>query len=111
MKPTLIETVTIVSRLEGPDGFDFGHMLRNVEVRVGTQTLDKNFKGKIEENELCGEFKGPGESARIYTIRCTEAIWSDYITVQLISTTPTVLYFVEIFVNEFTSAGKYYNSV
>jgi hypothetical protein len=103
----LVETITIVNRIAGPDSLDYGNFLRNVEVRAGSQSLSSNFKGEpITINTVCGQFHGPGESGGIYTIKCKNKIVSNYITVQLMSAEPTTLHITEILINEFKSVGK-----
>ena len=103
----LVETVTIVNRIAGPDGFDRGNLLKNAEVRSGTQSLERDFKGPISINVLCGNFQGPGESGGIYTIKCEKKIPSKHITIQLMSIEKTTLHITEILINELKSVCKY----
>ena len=104
---TVVETITIVNRIAGPDSFDYGNFFRNAEVRAGSESLASSFKGEpIAINNVCGQFYGPGESGGIYTIKCKKKIISNYITVQLKSAEPTTLHITEILINEFKSVGK-----
>ena len=57
--------------------------MKNIEVRVGGLFIDENFSGIISKNDVCGTFKGPGESGGVYTVNCKETILSEVITVQL----------------------------
>ena len=57
-------------------------MLKNVEIRAGNSSLDRNFKGKITINKHCGIFAGPGNFSQTYTVNCTKAIMARYITLQ-----------------------------
>ena len=106
-KTMLVETITIVNRIAGPDSFDYGNLLQNVEVRAGPQSLGGDFKGPIIINIWCGQLLGPGEAGRIYTIKCKKKIVSKYITVQLMTSEQTTLHISEILVNEFKSVGRY----
>ena len=62
-----------------------GDLLRNVEVRVGNTKVDSEFRGRISVNKLCGEFLGPGNNRRAYTIVCGSYIQADFITVQILN--------------------------
>ena len=103
----LVETVTIVNRIAGPDGYDRGNLFKAAEVRSGTQSLESDFKGPISINVLCGNFQGPGESGGIYTIKCEKVIASNHITLQLMSVEQTTLHITEILINEFKSVCEY----
>ena len=105
-KTTLVETVTIVNRIVGPDQFDSGYFLKDVEIRTGTEALFPYFQGLIMSNHLCGHFQGPGEGAGIYTIKCDDPVSSDYVTVQVINPNHRILQITEILVNEFKSTQK-----
>ena len=61
-----------------------GELLKNVEVRAGSNELDSKFKGKIDVNKYCGKFIGPGANRRSYTILCEEPILADFITIQIL---------------------------
>ena len=103
---TLVETVTIVNRMAGPDQFDNGYFLKDVEVRIGSDALLSNFTGRITINHLCGHFFGPGESSGIYTIKCQDETVSDFVSVQVINPDHKILQIMEIFINEFKSTTK-----
>ena len=103
---TLVETVTIVNRMAGPDQFDNGYFLKDVEVRIGSDALLSNFTGRIKINHLCGHFFGPGESGGIYTIKCQDEIASDFVSVQVINPDHKILQITEILINEFKSTAK-----
>ena len=102
---TLVETVTIVTRLEGPYDFEYGDF-KDVEIRAGKMSLDLAFQGSIVVNDICGYYLGPGANSGIYTIKCSHAIESDYITIQLMSNEPATLQLTEILVNEFKETGR-----
>ena len=105
-KTTPVETVTIVNRISGPDQFDSGYFLKDVEIRSGTDALIPYFQGPITINHLCGHFQGPGEGAGIYTIKCDNPVDSDYVTVQVFNQNNRILQITEILVNEFRSTQK-----
>ena len=102
---TLVETVTIVTRLEGPYDFEYGDF-KDVEIRAGKMPLDLAFQGIIIVNDICGYYLGPGVNSAIYTIKCSHTIESNYITIQLISNEPTTLQLTEVLVNEFKETGR-----
>ena len=103
---SLVESVTIVNRLAGPDQFDNGYFLKDVEVRVGSEALLSNFTGPITINHLCGHFFGPGESGGIYTIKCQDETASDFVSVQVINPDHKILQITEILINEFKSTAR-----
>ena len=105
LNTTLVETITIVTRLEGPYDFEYGDF-KDVEIRAGTMSLDLAFQGSIVVNDICGYYLGPGVNSAIYTIKCDQAIESDYITIQLMSNEPTTLQLTEVLVNEFKETGR-----
>ena len=102
---TLVETVTIVTRLEGPYDFEYGDF-KDVEIRAGKMSLDLAFQGRIAVNDICGNYLGPGVNSAIYTIKCSPAIESDYITIQLMGNEPATLQLTEVLVNEFKETGR-----
>ena len=102
---TLVETVTIVTRLEGPYDFDYSDF-KDAEIRAGMISQDVGFKGNIMVNDICGYYAGPGVNSEINTIKCFNAIESDYITIQLMSNEPTTLQLTEVLVNEFKAIGR-----
>ena len=102
---TLVESITIVTRLEGPYDFEYGDF-KDVEIRAGKMPLDLAFQGSIAVNDICGYYIGPGVNSAIYTIKCSSAIESDYITIQLMSNEPATLQLSEILVNEFKETGR-----
>ena len=103
---TLVETVTIVNRMAGPDQFDNGYFLKDVEVRIGSEALHSNFTGPITINHLCGHFFGPGESGGIYTIKCKDETASDFVSLQVVNPDHKILQITEILINEFKSTAK-----
>ena len=102
----VVETVTIVNRIAGPDRFDAGSLLENIEIRAGSEALVSNVIDPIAINHLCGHVTGPGESGGIYTVQCRNFVQSDYVTVQAISQNHSILQITEILVNEFKSTTK-----
>ena len=102
---TLVKTVTIVTRLEGPFDYEYGDF-KDVEIRAGKMPLDLEFQGSIVVNDICGYYLGPGVNSAIYTIKCSPAIESDYITVQIMSNEPATLQLTEVLVNEFKETGR-----
>ena len=62
--------------------YDIGDNLENIEVRAGTTSIDRNHRGKIEMNDYCGTFQGPGENKHVYVVMCEKEIVADYITIQ-----------------------------
>ena len=102
----VVETVTIVNRIAGPDQFDAGSLLENIEIRAGSEALVSNVIDPIAINHLCGHVTGPGESGGIYTVQCRNFVQSDYVTVQAISQNHSILQITEILVNEFKSTTK-----
>ena len=113
-KTTFVETVTIVNRIAGPDHFDTGSLLRDIEVRAGSEELFSDSTGPITINHLCGYVIGPGESGGIYTIKCLDFVQSDYVTVQATNQNHSILQITEILVNEFkstTKQGTYYSTL
>ena len=105
---TLVETVTIVTRLEGPFDYEYGDF-KDVEIRAGKMPLDLEFQGSIVVNDICGYYLGPGVNSAIYTFKCSPAIQSDYITIQIMSNEPATLQLTEVLVNEFKETGRMFN--
>ena len=105
---TLVETVTIVTRLEGPYDYEYGDF-KDVEIRAGKMPLDLEFQGSIVVNDICGYYLGPGVNSAIYTIKCSPAIESDYITIQIMSNEPATLQLTEVLVNEFKETGRIFH--
>ena len=102
----VVETVTIVNRIAGPDRFDAGSLLENIEIRAGSEALVSNVIDPIAINHLCGHVTGPGESGGIYTVQCRNFVQSDYVTVQPTNQNHSILQITEILVNEFKSTTK-----
>ena len=103
-----METITIVTRLEGPYDFEYGDF-KDVEIRAGKMSLDLTYQGSIVVNDICGYYLGPGVNSAIYTIKCSPAIESDYITIQLMSNEPATLQLTEVLVNEFKENGMIFH--
>ena len=61
-----------------------GNHLRDVEIRAGMHSVERDFKGRITKNKVCGKFEGPGEYGGEYTINCDKEMLVDYITVQIL---------------------------
>ena len=68
----------------------YGDRLRDVEIRAGNYSTKNGFKGQINVNELCGNFAGPGENGKEYTISCANTISADYVTVQILDDRATL---------------------
>ena len=66
--------------------YDVGDNLQKIEIRAGTTSIDRNHKGKIEMNQYCGIFRGPGKNKRVYVVMCEKDIIADYVTVQKMET-------------------------
>ena len=77
----VISSVTIVNRIDS-----FGWRLANLEIRTGFIEL-KNISGaeKININQICGVFDGPGENGQLYNIDCETPVPSKYVTLQIVS--------------------------
>ena len=74
--------ITLVGR-DCPSKSSDCPVLRDIEVRAGTSSIENEFSGIITTNELCGSFMGPGHEGGIYTIKCKSNILADVVTVQL----------------------------
>ena len=61
-----------------------GERLRDVQIRAGKNSIDKNVKGPLNINEVCGVFSGPGETGRQHTITCNKPIAAEYVTIQIL---------------------------
>ena len=59
-------------------------VLRNIEVRAGRSSINDGVFGKITNNNVCGNFKGPGMEAGEYTIKCKNTLLADVISIQLL---------------------------
>ena len=71
---------------------DGGELLKHVEIRAGSAFLDQSlgFTGKININELCGTFVGPGSDRRVYTVMCEKEILADYVSLQILDLKATL---------------------
>ena len=90
-QPILLEGVKIYNRQDC-----CGNRLKSVEVRVGKQTIDTNFKGKITENSLCGTFVGPGVNAGVHKVTCNPPIVGNIVTLQIVESGNQVLQLDEV---------------
>ena len=90
-QPTRIEGVEIYNRQDC-----CGNRLKSVEVRVGKQTIDANFNGKITANSLCGTFVGPGVNAGVHTVTCNPPIVGNIVTLQIVESGNQVLQLDEV---------------
>ena len=61
-----------------------GERLRDVQMRAGKNPVDKDYRGIIRINSLCGKFAGPGETARDHSVICDKPIIADYVTIQIL---------------------------
>ena len=78
-----VKNVGIINIREGGKG----KLLRNIEVRAGSQEVEKSAEGSspITVNTVCGYFKGPGADGGEYFISCYQVIpGANFITIQII---------------------------
>ena len=61
-----------------------GERLRDVQIRAGRNPVYKDYRGIIRINSLCGNFAGPGETARDHSVICDKPIKADYVTIQIL---------------------------
>ena len=45
---------------------------------------DSGGEKKIDINQVCGTYKGPGQDGKTYTINCDSALLAKYVTVQIV---------------------------
>ena len=95
----ILTRITAVSTANGKDCC--GERLKNVEIRAGMDNVNStvqafNLQGRIVANEICGNFEGPGEDGKVYTIKCGAPIFANYITVQIINQEQSILQINEL---------------
>ena len=76
-----ISSVSIVNRKDSN-----GWRLANIEVRAGINEFKDSSNGekKVDINQVCGRFMGPGDNGKTYTINCDTAILATYVTIQIV---------------------------
>ena len=96
-----ISSVSIVNRKDSN-----GWRLANIEVRAGINEFKDSSNGekKVDINQVCGRFLGPGEDGKTYYINCDTAILAKYVIVQIVPncTYPAPLKKTYLHINEIT---------
>ena len=73
----------------------YGNRLKNLEIRVGSEAINKLKTGMITKNTLCAIYAGPGGNGEIITIKFKTPTDGKYVTLQL-KDNPTIMNIAEV---------------